>query len=654
MYSMNNIQVKKQVSIVSVIAILGFIVIGSVYFISSLKMESYRDDQRKFTEATRLTEEMSYDLLNTRRYEKTFLISLDRKYIDLHAKTSVGLGANFKKLLTYHDNPETKALIGEVEAGYKLYIKKFATVAKAWMTVGLTPQEGLRGNMRESVLKVEKKLEKFDEPRLTVLMLTMRRHEKNFLMRLDPEYAKRMETSLTEFTKTLAASSIPPEAQREISSLMASYQKDFKTLSGLRLSLVSDTKILSEIFADIKPKLERLVEDAEEDLAKAVAAARENSTFTFQLIIGLTITVTVVAAVLGLMIGRGIGNPIISMTDAMGRLAAGELDMEIPAQGWRNEIGKMAAAVQVFKENAVEKKHLEQEQDEVKRRAEEERRQAMSKIASDLEGGVGDVVRSLTAASAQMQSSAESMASTAQQTSSQSTAVASAAEEASTNVQTVASAAEELSSSIGEIGRQVTQSSNIASGAVAEAERTNEMVQGLVVAAGKIGDVVALITDIAEQTNLLALNATIEAARAGDAGKGFAVVASEVKHLANQTARATDEISSQIGGIQSATQGAVGAIEGIGKTIKEINEITSSIAAAVEEQGAATQEIARNVEQASSGTKKVSSNIVRVNQAADETGRTANEILQVSGDLSAQSSSLREQVDSFLSQVRAA
>ncbi len=654
MYLLNNIQVKRQVSIISMIAILGFIVIGSVYFISTSKMESYRGEQRKFSEATRLTEEMSYDFLNARRYEKAFLISLDGKYIERHAKTSLRLGSNFEKLLTYHDNPETRALIGEVEAGYRHYVKQFAKVSKAWITAGLTPEAGLRGNMRESVSKVEAKLKEFDEPRLTIIMLTMRRHEKNFLMWIDQKYVERMEERLAEFTGALGASSIPPEAQREISRLMAAYQKDFKALSGLRLSLVSETKMLSEIFAGIQPKLERLVVDAEEDFAKAAAAAKENSAFTFQLIIGVTVVVAAVAAVLGLMIGRGIGNPIISMTDAMGRLAAGELDVEVPAQGWRNEIGKMAAAVQVFKENAVEKNRLENEREEAKRRAEEEKSQAMSKMASDLEDGVGDVVQSLTAASAQMQSSAESMASTAQQTSSQSTAVASAAEEASSNVQTVASAAEELSSSIDEIGRQVTQSSNIASGAVAEAERTNEMVQGLVEAAGKIGDVVELITDIAEQTNLLALNATIEAARAGDAGKGFAVVASEVKNLANQTARATEEISSQIGAIQSATQGAVGAIEGIGETIKEINEITSSIAAAVEEQGAATQEIARNVEQASTGTKKVSSNIVSVNQAADETGRTASEILQVSGDLSAQSSRLREQVDSFLSQVRAA
>ncbi|MFC1672590.1 methyl-accepting chemotaxis protein [Pseudomonadota bacterium] len=273
-------------------------------------------------------------------------------------------------------------------------------------------------------------------------------------------------------------------------------------------------------------------------------------------------------------------------------------------------------------------------------------------VADDFERNMKEVVNTVAAASTELQSTAQGMESTASATSQQATTVAAAAEEAATNVQTVASAAEELSSSISEISRQVSQSTQIASAAVSEVDGANEKVQGLADAANKIGEVVALITDIADQTNLLALNATIEAARAGEAGKGFAVVASEVKNLANATAKATEEISNQIGGIQTATQGAVAAIGSIGGTIGQMSEISSAIAAAVEEQGAATQEIARNVEQAASGTNEVTSNITQVTQAAQETGHSAHDVLSASGDLSKQAEVLGSEMDTFIGEMR--
>ena len=275
-----------------------------------------------------------------------------------------------------------------------------------------------------------------------------------------------------------------------------------------------------------------------------------------------------------------------------------------------------------------------------------------SMVADDFERNMKQVVDTVAAAATELQSTAKGMETTAHATSQQATTVAAAAEEASSNVQTVASAAEELSSSISEISRQVAQSTHIAGAAVAEVDNANEKVQGLAEAAQKIGEVVALITDIADQTNLLALNATIEAARAGEAGKGFAVVASEVKNLANATAKATEEISAQIGGIQTATQDAVAAIGSIGGTIAKMNEIASAIAAAVEEQGAATQEIARNVEQAAAGTQDVSSNIILVTQAANETGHSAGDVLSASGELAKQAEILGTEMDNFVVEMR--
>lgn len=365
------------------------------------------------------------------------------------------------------------------------------------------------------------------------------------------------------------------------------------------------------------------------------------------LVVGLLLCVGI-----ALMIGRSIANPINSMTDVMARLANKDWATEVPSQDRTDEIGAMASAVQIFKINGQEVERLEEEQKAHEARSIEEKRQQMLQMADAFDASVGGVVQSVSAASTEMQSSAQTLSATAEHTAQQSEVVATASNEATQNVQTVASATEELSSSIQEISRQVNQSTKIAGDAVIEVQSTNEKIQGLAEAANKIGEVVAMITDIADQTNLLALNATIEAARAGDAGKGFAVVASEVKNLANQTAKATEEISSQIGNIQGATQTAVDAIGSIGGTINQLNQISSTIAAAVEEQGAATQEIARNVEQAANGTTEVSENISGVQQAAGETGHSANDLLGAANELSQQSELLRGEVDTFLANIR--
>jgi methyl-accepting chemotaxis protein len=354
------------------------------------------------------------------------------------------------------------------------------------------------------------------------------------------------------------------------------------------------------------------------------------------------------------LIGRSIVNPITAMTAAMRKIAAGETSTAIPAQERRDEVGAMAQSVQVFKDSMIEATRLRGEQDVLKAQADADRKLLLRKMADDFESGVRTSLDTLAGAATEMQATSKSMSATAEEASHQATTVAVVAEQASANVQTVAAATEELSSSVSEIGRQVTESTQIAGQAVAEANRTNVTVQGLSAAAQKIGDVVKLISDIASQTNLLALNATIEAARAGEAGRGFAVVANEVKSLASQTAKATDEISSQVSAMQGATADAVQAIESIGRTIGSINEIASAISVAVEQQGAATREIARSVQEAAQGTGEVSSNISGVNRSADKTGTAASKVLFSAEQLSGQAGILRADVDRFVANIRAA
>ncbi len=398
-----------------------------------------------------------------------------------------------------------------------------------------------------------------------------------------------------------------------------------------------------------KINLLKQVEDKiSNDLDGLVTAALESAHDTFLVILTVTAVLLAVTLALVVIIARGITGPLASMIGAMGRLAEGELETEVPAIGRRDEIGSMAAAVQVFKDNAIEVRRMTREQETMEAR---NKRKVQSEVAA-LNNATGDEVQDAVAQvlkrSEAMQTSAHGISATADETNHHATIVAAASEQAAANVQTVAAAAEELSASIREINHQVTQSSHITGEAVEEARRTNEQVKGLAEAAARIGEVLQLISDIANQTNLLALNATIEAARAGEAGKGFAVVASEVKNLANQTAKATEEISAKVGEIQTATDQSVVAIEGIGKTIGDINEIASAIAAAVEEQGAATQEIARNVEQASTGTQEVSSSITHVTQAASEAGDAAKQQLEMANEVGDEVRQMRDRVTEII------
>ncbi len=406
-------------------------------------------------------------------------------------------------------------------------------------------------------------------------------------------------------------------------------------------------------FAAVQQLFETIVADELKGAERRRTTADGRYQLTRYIMIGAVLLALVLCAVIAFYVDRAISGPINAMTRAMKQLADGDHDVRIPATDRQDEVGHMAEAVVVFRDGMITAKRLEAEQHAAQ--VHKERRQAaIEQYIATFEGSVRAALDSLTSAAAEMKATSQSMSMTATETSTQAAAVATAAEEASANVETVAAASEELSGSVAEIGRQVTQSTSIAGKAVDEADHTNKTVEGLAQAAQKIGDVVKLITAIAEQTNLLALNATIEAARAGEAGKGFAVVAAEVKGLANQTAKATDEISAQVAAMQGETGKVVQAIAHISGTIGTINQIATTIASAVEEQGAATQEIARNVQAAAQRTNAVSSNIMGVDQAAGMTGTAAADVLGAAEKLSRQAETLGANVDEFLANIRAA
>ena len=399
---------------------------------------------------------------------------------------------------------------------------------------------------------------------------------------------------------------------------------------------------------------DKFVEAAIRNAEDATTQANATMTSVERLVVGLgalAMLILVGSAVFGAL---SIGKPIRRIAEVLLALGSGNKQVDVPYVGRGDEVGDAANAANVFKENLIRIEKMEAEQEEAERRAAAQRKADMHKLADEFQAAVGNIVETVSSASTELEAAAGTLTKTAEVTQELSRTVAAASEQASANVQSVASATEEMTSSVNEISRQVQESARIAGDAVRQAQQTDQRINALSQAAGRIGDVVKLITAIAEQTNLLALNATIEAARAGEAGRGFAVVASEGKQLASQTAKATDEISSQIAGMQTATGESVAAIKEIGDTIGRIAQIASTIAAAVEEQGAATQEIARNVGEAAKGTAQVASNITDVNRGAGETGSASSQVLSSARSLSSESNHLKLEVDKFLSTVRAA
>ncbi len=714
---LNNLKISIQIGIITAVALIGFVVVGTVLYVNLNETQRLTAEKQRVDDGHAITKAIGYEFLNARRREKDFLIRLDSKYVAAHGKVSASIRKHVEEMRPYHDEAEILTLLDGIKAGYLKYDAQFKHVVASWEKLGLNEKSGLRGKLRKAVHDVETKLKEANNSDLTVIMLMMRRHEKDFLMRINKKYVGRMVKRHQEFTAALATSPIPDDVKADISTKMTSYHKSFAELAAIRVPLVADTKNLSKLFAEVTPKLKTMAADSEEDskLAAAGVAAvqRESSTIIYSTVAGIAVLVLL----LSFLIGRAISGALGKMNFAMTELANGNNDVDIPCVGCSNEIGQMADAVEVFKENAIERiglekdaeeqRQLQKQREEDERKADEKRREEelererrereaeaareakeheeeeqrlaaeretehqkaeeqaerarvekeradkISALTATFDSSVSRVLSTVSDAVQNMGLTSQALNSTAESTSEHATSVSAAAEQASANVQTVAAAAEELSKSITEISSQVSQSATISSKAVDEARKTNDQVKGLAEAATKIGEVVELINDIASQTNLLALNATIEAARAGEAGKGFAVVASEVGNLANQTAKATEEISTQISGIQSATNESVDAIQDITSIIGEIHEIGSSISAAVEEQGAATQEIARNVEQAATGTQDVTVNIVDVSNGANETGQAADQMSASVSTLSSEADQLRSEVETFLSGIKA-
>jgi methyl-accepting chemotaxis protein len=652
-----SIRLTHKIMAIGLVGLIGLLAFGGIYQVGSWSQDASRIVAVEGRAVADLNRQLSIKMLEARRAEKDFQLRRDETYSRRHAELSAAIERDLERLKSSARSNGFNSVVEKIDVvqrGFANYAKSFAALTQAEIKLGLNEKLGLTGSLRGAVHDIETRLKEIDDPRLTSAMLMLRRHEKDFMLRRDEKYVGELKKTAADFAKSLGATSIEPAVKADILKKLEKYQADFSAWAAGALEVAGYGSAMSKTFHDIEPVIAEIEQSVERlyTAAEANEAATRSSVGSWMLVaFGLAV---VLVFGLSLLIGRSISKALGSMVAAMTRLAGGDVRIAIPGLGRTDEIGEMAGAVEVFKNNMIEADRLRAEQLDAEKRQAQQRKADMIKLADAFEGAVGEIVETVSSAATELEASADTLTRAAERSQGLATAVASASEEASTNVQSVSSASEELSSSVNEISRQVQESSRVASEAVDQAEKTNGRVSALAQAASRIGDVVELINTIAGQTNLLALNATIEAARAGEAGRGFAVVASEVKALAEQTAKATGEISRQISGIQAATADSVGAIKEIGDTIGRMSEISSAIAAAVEQQGAATQEISRNIQHAATGTQQVSSNITEVQHGAAETGSASAQVHSAAQLLSSDSNRLKLEVAKFLDSVRAA
>jgi methyl-accepting chemotaxis protein len=594
-------------------------------------------------------DELLIDLLQLRRAEKDFLLRADPKYVDRHAEVAGEAERVASELLQRMAAADPDAARRAESAPTYLadYVAAFGDLARIRTAMGLKPDEGLSGAMRQAIRSVEERMKGQPDEGLEVLLLQVRRNEKDFMLRGDEKYVATVSDLVAKLKTAL------PSGDTEGRTLLDAYLTSFQAYAAAQSDLATKQAALSESYAKLEPVADAITTRGREIAAEADAGVDALVAESWTLMIGAAGFSMLVVAIFGTLIGRSIARAVVDTSAVARSIAAGGRDVPVRNTELNNEIGDLSNAlsnlqaglVQAEAERAARARAMAEEAEHLA---------ARSRVSELFMSRMDELARRFAAASGDMANEARTLSATAEETSRQAQTVAGAAEEASSTIQTVAAGAEELSASVREISNQVQQSSRVADSAYGEAAQSAAKIRDLATAASAIGAVVDLIKGIAEQTNLLALNATIEAARAGEAGRGFAVVASEVKQLASQTAKATDEIAQKIGEIQQATGGTVQSIEEIVRTVAGVKDIAGAIAESIRQQGDATDEIAANCQRAAEGASMVTGNIAGVGQAAEMTGAASSKLMNLSGGVSAQASELRAAVDAFIRDLKAA
>lgn len=653
------LSIRVRLVLLGLIAIAGLSAIVADFFYSRARMDAALDASTAFGDLLANAQDVTINTQQMANNEKDFLLSgdlnatYDRNSFSSYARLSLDLVANSAM-------PE---LTKRAEEGLALLERQnviFSDLVKRRTRLGLSLDDGLSGALNMAAAAATEAVEaaRLEFPRsgvgtVMLQLLRMRLHEKDFIRFGQEETMNAFAAARDEARRFVRLAEIPPPRAAALAAAVDAYGDAFATYAEEKRGLDARRQALADRFKGFPYLIDSIMTTAQMNRNNSIADLRAARDDTEKHMIIYMIATGLVVLLLCYLVGRSIILPIHRLTAAMQGLADGDTSVAVPDAEARNELGDMARAVNVFKENAKERARLTQEQ-ERQRSAQNERGRRIEAAIASFEATVREALGGVGGAIGDLEDVSSALAANARHVTECASVAGTAVGEACSEVEAVAAAAQQLAASINEIAGEATKSTDVAGRAVAEARRTNETMRGLAESANRIGEVVVLIQDIAEQTNLLALNATIEAARAGEAGKGFAVVASEVKALANQTGKATEEIAQQIKEIQSTAGAAAEAITAVDEIIQEMSRIAAMVAGAVEEQNTVVSNMTENVNRAADGSRSGVNNMTQVNGAADVTGETAEQVRTLASSLSGQADMLRGSVDRFLSQVRAA
>ncbi|UTW59850.1 HAMP domain-containing protein [Kordiimonas sp. SCSIO 12603] len=679
-FKFSNISLRWRIGAIVLTASVGFLIIAATVFVTSRERNAVDQVALKLERMTGEANTLNLAVLKMRQHEKDFLLNRDMGFVTAYKSELRMALALESSLQSEIGDAETKQELQFIRQAITSHGRRFEALVKTMQQLGLTENEGLEGALRSSVHNAEAQLKAYSADALTVKMLMMRRHEKDFIMRKADKYIGRHATRLAEFEALLPASTVPEGERSALMELMKTYHSTFKDFADITLNREATVTDLAALFEPVPELLDGVVQYLEFSASEAEAERTRVQDGAEQLIvIAITLT-TIIAALFSIFVGFSISRPMERVRLSVQNIAGGALDTDVPCVSQTNSIGALARAVDEMREaikagEIIKAKAAEREREEGRRREEEIRRQAemerrqqereateavrRMEAAQKIDGLIENFRRDSNAMSTvlvrsveALQATASRMAEIAEDATKSSYHVQNTTEETADSVRVVSSVTDEVSQAISDMNAQVKSASDTSANTVNRTEEGSEAIRRLEENSGKIGEILNLIDDIADQTNLLALNATIEAARAGDAGKGFAVVASEVKNLAGQTASATGEIATQIENMRAATEQAVKANKETVDGITALNQTLVSISGAVAQQDASTHTVQANVETAARSTEDVSREILNVVSRSSETSAEANSVMQAAEDMSGAAEKLTVLISSFLDNVQ--
>ncbi|OKL42282.1 hypothetical protein A3843_00920 [Pseudovibrio exalbescens] len=638
----------------SALSIAAVATLSATYFIATERKTLQQERQQEFERLAELSLHAEVQSAHMRTLEKEFLLTQNLELLKWYRRENLAVQSTLQKMAVLDVASSSRESITDLTQGVAAHGQHFKTLSAAISRMGEDETKGLRGALRAAVHDVEDRLEASDLDPLTIKMLMMRRHEKDFIIRGDGKYIERIKQRHKEFDRLLAEAALPQAEKAQVATLMDQYIASFLAYSEQSSRIANIQTQLDSAFDEVTQIMDEVLGKASEGEARAHAELLRVTNQTDQIILLAGVIVLLASIILGFLIARSISRPLKDLTNSMLQLADGNMRVTVRNANAANEIGEMARAVEVFKTNAIRTKEVETQQEHEQARAQAERQSSFNQLANDFNHSVGRIVEELAQSSSQLSVTAGSMTQIAQDALARANMVDRTSLRATENAEMVASAMEEMNASIREINGQVARSANAAHRAAAALENTTTQMTSLSSTTDRIGEVISMISEIAQQTNLLALNATIESARVGEAGKGFAVVASEVKALATETSKATDSIAKLIHDVQDKTRNAADSIIDVRQAIEDVSGSTRSVAAAMEQQEATTQQVTQNITEAAAGTRDVSEGVTDLKGSSQQTQSAARSVEEAAQELNGQSQTMKDQVAGFLRTVRSA